>query len=275
MKTTPPIHTLLTALFVLIMLSSSAQNLSVSLGSGYHLGVGKQNVTHHDFYSFVNWNPWAWEKIDVSLGEGLLIDGSVQYQLGENFGFDIATSYLIGAQHTSSITKGNTTYKRQFDGQMLRLGPGFRCIVHKEKLDFYTRLGMVLGMGHINYQQENNSNGTINRIAYRYEGGISIGASAAFGIRYPLNERLSIYGEFRFVSQSYAPKKGTLTERISNGVDITEDITYNTEIDFVDELTMDPTIVVDPDTPFKQPQYSYPVNGYGLNLGLTVTLWSK
>jgi len=271
MKTTRVGFQLLFGALLLFVQESMAQNLSASIGGGYHLGVGKQNLTHHDFSSFLNSNPWPWEKFDVSLGEGAMVDANVQYMFGNNLGVDLSASYLFGVQHTSRVPKNDTEYIRQLQVRMLRLSPGFIFSVDKKKLSMYARFGMVIGIGYIDYNQENYYNNALQQLSYRYVEGVSLGASSSLGVSYPIGSQLSLYTEFRFVSQSYAPKRGVPTKYVSQGVESQNTLEY----EFVDELEQDPTIVVNPDEPLKQPKYSYPVNGYGINLGIKYRIWSK
>lgn len=272
---------LLTVSFTSIVLFSWSQNLTASLSSGYQFGVGKQNLEHHIVSDFLDpYSPWPWKQVDLSLGKGVMTNFSIGYDLNQNYGISLSGSYLSGAEFSSKATKyDNITYERKLSASMIRINPSFRIFVGENRLRTYADIGFILGIGKVNFNYRGYSEDTtVVEYNYVYDGGLSYGASARFGVEYNLSKRFQIFAEFNFISQSYAPEKGYLTKYVFNNVDMTESAQQypsSSEIVFVDELQTDPSISPLPSEPAIRAKHSYPFHSYGFNFGVKFVLWSK
>ncbi|MCH2223773.1 MAG: hypothetical protein MK066_03310 [Crocinitomicaceae bacterium] len=270
---------LLTFLFNLFILFSWSQQFSGSFYGGYQFGVGKQNLEHHSVNDFLNWEPWVWEKVDLSLGQGAQVSANLFYDINPNYGFTLNGSYLFGSEFSSRVKYTDITYERTLSGTMMRISPSFRMYVGSNKIRSYTEIGFVLGIGKINYSFSGYSgDSTILGYEYLYDGGVSFGATAKFGVEFRLTDRVQLFGEFNFISQAYAPEKGILTDYVidnENAMHYFEDNPNGISIEFVEELQIDPTISPEPNEPVKRAKHSYPFHSYGFNVGVKFILWTK
>jgi hypothetical protein len=269
---------ILLSVLLFASLSSWSQTFYGSLSGGYQFGVGKQNMEHHSVSEFIDPNtPWPWEKVDLSLGQGILTNGIIGYDLNQSYGLTLSGSYLFGAEF-SSKTSNNLTVERKLSASMIRINPSFRMYVSQNKFKTYADIGFILGIGKINFNLKNSTvDATILEYSYVYDGGLSYGASARFGMEYQVSKRLRVFGEFQFISQAYAPTKGYLTKYIVNNEDVTESFQQNASANviFVDAIQSDPSVSPSPNEPQIRTRHSYPFHSFGLNVGVKFILWDK
>jgi hypothetical protein len=269
---------LLLSVLLFASLSSWSQTFYGSLSGGYQFGVGKQNMEHHSLSEFIDPNtPWPWEKVDLSLGQGILTNGIIGYDLNQSYGLTLSGSYLFGAEF-SSKTSNNLTVERNLSASMVRINPSFRMYVSQNKFRTYADIGFILGIGKINFNLKNSTvDATILEYSYVYDGGLSYGASTRFGMEYQVSKRLRVFGEFQFISQAYAPTKGYLTKYIVNNEDVTESFQQNASANvvFVESIQSDPSVSPSPNEPQVRAKHSYPFHSYGLNVGVKFILWEK
>jgi hypothetical protein len=270
---------LLLTFFLFASLSSWSQSFYGSLSGGYQFGVGKQNMEHHSVSEFIDPNtPWPWEKVDLSLGQGVLTNGIIGYDLNQSYGLTLSGSYLFGAEF-SSKTNNNLTVERKLSASMVRINPSFRMYVGQNKFRTYADIGFILGIGKINFNLKNSTvDATILEYSYVYDGGLSYGASARFGMEYQVSKRLRVFSDFQFISQAYAPTNGHLTKYIVNNQDNTSTLQQSqgsSEIVFVDAIQSDPSVSPSPNEPQIRAKHSYPFHSYGLNVGVKYILWNK
>ena len=269
----------LLTVFLFAALFSWSQSFYGSLSGGYQFGVGKQNMEHHSVSEFIDpYTPWPWEKVDLSLGQGVLTNGIIGYDLNQSYGLTLSGSYLFGAEFTSK-TNNNLTVERKLSASMVRINPSFRVYAGQNRFRTYADIGFILGIGEINFNLKNATvDTTILEYSYVYDGGLSYGASARFGMEYQVSKRLRVFSEFQFISQAYAPTNGHLTKYIVNNQDNTSTLQQsqgNSEIVFVDAMQSDPTVSPTPNEPQIRAKHSYPFHSYGLNVGVKYILWEK
>lgn len=269
---------ILLSVLLFASLSSWSQTFYGSLSGGYQFGVGKQNMEHHSVSEFIDPNtPWPWEKVDLSLGQGILTNGIIGYDLNQSYGLTLSGSYFFGAEF-SSKTSNNLTVERKLSASMVRINPSFRMYVSQNKFRTYADIGFILGIGKINFNLKNSTvDATILEYSYVYDGGLSYGASARFGMEYQVSKRLRVFGEFQFISQAYAPTKGYLTKYIVNNEDVTESFQQNASANvvFVDAIQSDPSVSPSPNEPQIRARHSYPFHSFGLSVGVKYTIWEK
>lgn len=268
--------TLLFLSFLLASLFSWSQVIYGSLSGGYQFGIGKQNLEHHSVTDFIDsYSPWPWQQVDLSLGKGVQTNFTLGYDFKQHYGVSLTGSFLFGAEFSSkATTASDITYERKLSANMLRINPSFRMYVGEKRFRTYAEIGFILGVGKINFNYcFYTKDTTFKESNYIYDGSVSFGANARFGLEFNVSKRMKFFGEFNFNSQAYAPQKGHLTKYIYNNVDMTE--TYKHDIIFVDHLDTDPTIVIVPNQPDVRAKHSYPFHSYGLSIGVKYILWEK
>lgn len=260
---------------------SWSQNIYGVISGGYQFGVGKQNLEHHVVADFQDpYSPWPWKQVDVSLGKGAITNVILGYDFKQNYGISLTGSYLLGAEFSSITTKyDNVTFERKLSASMVRINPSFKLYVSENRLKTYADIGLIIGVGKVNFNYKGyREDTTLIEYNYIYDGGVSFGASARFGVDYELSKRIQVFAEFNFISQSYAPKKGSLTKYVVNNVDMTEFAQQDpssSEIVFVEELQTDPTISPSLGEPEIRAKHSYAFHSYGLNVGVKFILWTN
>jgi hypothetical protein len=268
----------LLTVFLFAALFSWSQTFYGSLSGRYQFGVGKQNLEHHSVSEFIDpYSPWPWQQVDLSLGQGTMTNVTLGYDLNQSYGFTLTGSYLFGAEF-SSKSSNNLTVERTLSASMLRINPSFRMYVGQKHFRTYAEIGFILGIGEINFNLKNSTvDTTLLEYTYVYDGGLSYGASARFGVEYQVSKKCLIFGEFNFISQAYAPTKGYLTKYISNNEDLTESFQQNASANvvFVESIQSDPTVSPSPNEPQVRAKHSYPFHSYGLNMGVKFILWEK
>lgn len=264
--------------FLFTSLFSWSQSFYGSLSGGYQFGVGKQNLEHHSVSEFIDpYSPWPWQQVDLSLGQGTTTNVTLGYDLNQSYGFTLTGSYLFGSEF-SSKTSNTLTVERTLSASMVRINPSFRMHVGQNRFRTYADIGFILGIGKINFNLKNSTvDATILEYSYVYDGGLSYGASARFGVEYQVSKKCLIFGEFNFISQAYAPTKGYLTKYIFNNEDLTESFQQNASANvvFVESIQSDPTVSPSPNEPQLRARHSYPFHSYGLNVGVKFILWDK
>ena len=262
--------------FLFTSLFSWSQSFSGSLSGGYQFGVGKQNLEHHSVSEFIDpYSPWPWQQVDLSLGQGTTTNVTLGYDLNQSYGFTLTGSYLFGSEF-SSKTSNTLTVERTLSASMLRINPSFRMNVGQNRFRTYAEIGFILGIGKINFNLKNSTvDATILEYSYVYDGGLSYGASARFGMEYQVSKRFRVFGEFQFISQAYAPTKGYLTKYIVNNEDVTESFQQNASANvvFVESIQLEPSVSPSPNEPQVRAKHSYPFHSYGLNVGVKFILW--
>jgi opacity protein-like surface antigen len=217
--------------------------------------------------------------IDVSFGKGLNIGASFGYMFNKNFGAELGVNYLLGGKTkaTADITEtfmGITSHEisdRTFSATMIRMVPSLVVDAGFEKVDPYAKVGLVIGIGSIKRELEENKDGDLTKVKFKLNGGVSLGISSAIGVKYNISEMMSVFAELNMVNMSYAPAKEVMTEYTLNGVDQLPNFKTNEkETEFVKEIDYDSNAIVDQSKPTKQLHQKLPFSSYGLNLGFRI-----
>lgn len=284
---------------------SSEGGLYVSFGLGYGLGLGSQNMTgfNDSTYtetegSLVNPIPFmkvTYDQINLSLGKGLCINGSVGYMINGNFGVELGLSYLLGGKTTSTQTNEKTTTTQISKGEgitsiqasMVRISPSIIIASGMEGINPYAKFGMTLGFGSFNIENTNTSTNTImlpgimdttiinktfnNR---EFSGGLAIGINATLGCSFTMSDNISIFGEFNMINMSYSPSMSEIKEYSINDVDKMSLLTTvaQKQTNYYESLeyssTSTPHTSDEPSQALKQ---SISFGSIGLNIGMKIT----
>ena len=139
-------------------------------------------------------------------------------------------------------------------------------------INAYTRFGIALPLNTKITQDQVISNApgtgalTVDDFTWQLKSSFSIGFTAAAGIKYKINDRVSIWGEVSLLSMSLNAKEQDLTNWTENGQSISLSQYNNAQtIKYSKSATVDST--------FSQlPAYSLPFSNIGISFGITTTL---
>lgn len=185
-----------------------SQGAYINVNAGYNLKMGSSDILDLNNYKS-NSNGYSEETIHSSLGQGLNFGAAFGYLFTENIGAELGASYLLG-----STIKANETYSDgsttdySISANMLRINPSIVIAAGGEKLKSYAKIGVVIGLGSVNYEVESKDNGDIENMTIKLNGGVSVGLTSSLGATFDLSDRLALFGELNMINLSYAPTKG-------------------------------------------------------------------
>lgn len=252
--------------------NASAQGPYASLNLGYGFGKSTMNLEYWNFYNSTSGtNSVTDEQVFVSLGKGLNFGGTFGNMFNENVGAELGINYLLGgkAKAKDEYTGGTTEYN--FYARMLRIIPAIVIAAGGEGINPYAKFGVVVSLGSAKYEMEDNDNGDIMILKEKYSGGIALGFMGAVGALFPLNDNMSIFAEINTINQSYAPKKGEITELTVDGDDMLPDLTTSQkETEFVKEVTYEYEVNPPTSEPTKVLKQKLPLGSVGIVVGARI-----
>lgn len=260
-------------LFATVLCShdADAQNVYFGVGGGYATGLASQTMTFNET-GFTN-NEHFYETVKGTYGKGINFGMFAGYMFNPNISAEFGISYLAGGKTKRHYVKESSGIEDLvLSAKMIRITPSLRMTAGDGKMKPYMRIGMVVGVaGKITENDtwtDTGCNCGNSETTWEYTGGVSFGATSAFGGNYTINEKISLFGELNFIAQSWAPEKGLMTKSMFNGADELPNKTTNQkEIDFVKSYTTtSPTNTSAPTTQMKN--YSS-FSSIGINIGLT------
>lgn len=244
--------TFLAAFLIFTYLPTNAQNTYFGINVGY--GIPTESSTNGAYNISATPLGHTYERINTGYGGGFNLGAKFGFSINEFFAFEVGANYLLG--NTSTITQ-KYDYPNQSTGittitassNMLQISPSIIFSLNNTEafINPYTRFGITAGFGSIiqNIQWEETFYTPVifvgsgeNTITSKFNGGVALGINAALGANFKIHDRISIFGELNLLSQSYAPKKRTVTKYISNDVDILPDLTtYERETEYYESIT--------------------------------------
>ncbi len=250
------------------------QGAYVNINAGYS---GCMSATNLDYFAFYNYtsapNSTTLEQVYVSLGKGINIGGTFGYMFNENIGAELGVSYLLGSKFTAMDEYETGTTDYTLSSKMLRINPSLVIASGLDDINPYAEFGLVIGMGSVTYEVDENYDGDKSNTVIMLDGGLALGLSAAIGANFNINDNMSFFAEINMINMSYAPTKGEYTEATYNGTDELPDwTTSEKEIEFVDSYTYfndNPPSDSEPSQELKQ---VLPFGSVGLNVGLRIAL---
>jgi len=217
---------LLAGLFLLTESKKGLCQVNISLGVGYGAGIGGQNIETPPGWLQTQWelpsdyanvtiqeNQPTFEQINVSLGQGLQIGGSLGGILGRGLGWDLGFGYVSGDRVRASLTNGASGYVQSLSLKMYRFTPSFvvrGSNPYRPDRTTYARFGVVLGSAIVNYGLSNLDTPKVE-MEMEYSGSAAWGLSAALGIQSLVSGRLWFFGELQATNQPYSPTTGNVT----------------------------------------------------------------
>ncbi|MEO8760897.1 MAG: outer membrane beta-barrel protein [Bacteroidia bacterium] len=258
---------------------ASAQGLYAGLNGGYGFNLASQNLAVNNANG--NGTSNSYELVKGSFGKGVNFGANVGYMFNKNIGAELGISYLLGSKFESTFSKGVNYYTRnQFlSGKMLRLMPSIRITSGEGKLKPYLRLGIVIGLGgKITSTETEVFTGAspTSETTWEYKGGVSFGFAGAVGLNYQISNKIAVFGECGFISQSWAPTKGVLTKDNQNGVDVLPTLTTSQkQTDFVSKYSESFVTPANTSEPSKQLKAYSPFSSLGFNIGIQFNFGKK
>ena len=208
------------------------------------------------------------------LGIGYFVNDHVGIELNGDFGlstkkytFTISNIVLNGVESDIKI--------EQKAKGLFVLSPSLVLQTGGEVVNLYTRLGVALPLGSkINADQvQSNLPGTGAPASYDFsfqvKNSFSPGFSAAAGLRYKLNDKISIWGEISVLSLNMYIKQSELKDFSYNGQ--SQSLTYVTSPHVV---KYSKNAIVDSNQA-SLPTYSQPFSNVGLNVGVSFNISEK
>jgi hypothetical protein len=266
---------LLTALITVMFSTASFAQFYTNLNVGYGFGKSTANLDYWGFYNYTQNSSTTYteEQIFLSLGKGLNFGVTVGNMFNEHVGAELGINYLLGGKSKASdeyMNGAKTDYVL-----MARMGRAIPAIViaaGTEKIDPYAKFGVVISLGSVKYEIEDNYNSDVFIEKWCFNGGVALGFMGAIGAKFPLSDKMRLFAEINTINQSYAPKKGELKEATYNGEDQLPDLTTREkEIEFVDEITYEYEGGNQSDSePTKVLKQKFPLGSVGINFGLEI-----
>jgi Outer membrane protein beta-barrel domain len=246
----------------------------INIYTGYGMSMSSQNLNYYEFYNHTgSYDSDLIEQINISLGKGLNFGGSFGYMFNKNIGTELGISYLLGGKSKAKQQQDYllSTTDHSISSNMLRFMPTMIISSGLENVNPYMRFGLVIGIGSVNYQYEENYDSDITKMKMKMYGGLALGLNAAVGANFNLNDKVSLFCEIIMVNMSYAPTKGEVTEALYNEIDqLINASTSEKEIEYVKSYDYDDfESSLEPRKELKQ---KLPFGSVGINFGIAISL---
>ncbi len=277
MKKTTLTITLL--LFSIFNYAQQNKGFYLSFNTGYNLESNKQNnqvIYGGNPVPLISSNQISDAKSDFSvpsfsLGKGFNAQANVGYQWNQNIGLELGINYLWGGKTNFKQTSYNGNFTNtSISSTMLQFKPALVLQTQLEKINLYTKIGAVVGTGSIIIEQTEHTNFSNSTLKETMDGGLAFGYQGSLGVSYPLNDKISLFGELNLVSLNYAPTKGIFNEFTTNGIDQLAGMDINEkEFEYVKTINDDLENV---NAPTKLIKTTYSYSSIGMNVGIKYSL---
>lgn len=212
------------------------------------------------------------DAVNVSFGKGMNLGAAFGYVLNKNFSAELQVNYLLGVNTSlntfAAQSSGNAEniYTTKLKGNSLSITPSLVFETELGKFNPYVRMGLMLALPSFNISENKDT----VRVT-KYKGGLAPGLNSALGLSYKLNSKIALFGEFNFISLSYAPIKSEITSLEKNGKDILYNLsTWERQAEYSNMLTIDnsSSAVTDLNQPRQELKQKYPFSSMGINIGI-------
>ena len=268
----------------------------VEVAAGYNFGFnGNYQIGNYSSHAVNNFDDGSFsstgsqEALCLSLGKGVGFGATFGYDFNPFMGAELGVGYLMGApteatsQFSSELISGGdvffeqSRYENNISGRSIQFIPSFVLHTDKEKVNLYTRLGVLVGINTMTNESngviENNTMRTTEVMKREWSGGVSLGFVARPGVRFALSDQFALFAEASIIASNYVPTKGEVTAFTVNGEDQLPNLTRSQkEVEFVDKLMYDSNTLENPDTPQQQTKNSFAFSSIGLQIGGRFTL---
>ncbi len=253
-----------------------AQELSLNFDAGYGFNIATESIAEGNAVQ-ISALQTELSSVIYSYGKGLNINSEIEYFPQKQVGFGIGVGYLSSSKVQVKNHRSDYTQDVEYTATMLRFSPFVKLKFNLDQLSFYSKLGYLIGVsGEIQRDLlfvTELGDETFSRTIFNK--GISHGATAGFGVEYPLTNRISLSGEVRLFIQSFGPKKGEVIIGTENGVDQLPELEPGRiHANYVDNYIhqWNPNGSTDFSKPITELRRFYPFSSVGLNLGIQYKL---
>jgi hypothetical protein len=251
-----------------------SQGIYAKINAGYGLQMSSQKI---DYFHITNYSidtvSSTYERVNTSLGIGFTCEGAFGYMFNKNIGAELGVSYLLGTKTNTKQVLIGSIRNNSLSSNMLRINPSIVIAFDFKKINPYAKLGLIIGIGKIMYEDDYTSSSGLTAVTEKMElnGGIALGLNAGIGTTYNISNRISLFGEINMVNLSYSPTKGILTESNLNGVDRLPNMTTREkEVNFVNSYTTNANTPNSQTEPRQELKESFPFGSVGAVIGLRV-----
>jgi outer membrane protein W len=204
-------------------------------------------------------------------GFGYMFNSNVGVQLDMNIGL-APKKYTFTADNVNlGGINGSVTIENKASTPVFLL-PALVLQTGGDKLNIYSRFGLALPLNtkitHDEIQANAPGTGTliVDDFTFTIKNSFSLGFAGAAGVKYNLNDRVSLWGEVSMMSMSVYIKQAQLTAVTENGVSYpTSQVPGNQVINYSKSITADSTGA-------NQPAYSQPFSNVGIHFGVSINM---
>lgn len=260
-------------LTIFVFRISTAQELSISVSSGYNHKIAGGHFSNYDydyfvgaFYSHTN------DYKTFSLGQGMNYNFGIVYQTKRKIGFQIDGSYLHGIKNKSKSQIDETSnFYKEIYSRFFRVIPKAYIATEYKKTNVQFNIGMVITSGEFFITQQLVSSSYEGfKYVNRFYGGVSFGISTGIKANYLINKRMSLFLDLNLISSTYSPLKRKTVEIDDYKMDYTTSY-YETEyVEHTDYFQQNNL-----NEPSKQVKINLPNSSIGLQIGVNFQLWKK
>ena len=255
-----------------IGLSSFGQSIYGSISGGIQRVISYGAVpyvemvnNHHSVVVMNRWENYSFDHlqhIDLHLG----------HRVNKKIGYELITSYI---KPNTIIDNGYTD--ATFSGQFIQLNPkAYWNIKNTENHSIYMKIGALVTMGKLIYQQIQYFGDIPYTLTYEYGGDVALGINAGIGFSTKISKRISLFSEVTYAHQDYSPTYGKQIVAMFGDYDeMPNAVPYFSEMEFGDTQYILNEDIGDGSQPQKYYSRNYSLSGYGITLGITYTLWEK
>jgi len=277
---------IISSILVIVLSGTSiAQGIYIRAGAGYGLPVATTLIGENYLHTVVYGgntvtDDYSSEVVSASYGAGANFNFAVGFKFNENLILDFNVQYLAGRKfETSSIYTvediGFSGRAEETNSSTLFINPSIIFSAGFGRRAPYGRFGIIAASPIItedNYFYYDIDGINETDISWKYGGGLAIGFQTAIGMNWKINDRLDIYTETSFVSMTYYAKEANMTEYLSNGMDIMDQLSvWDKQI--VYKKKIDPARQYDPDKPQIRLVEATPFSYISAQAGIRFTVW--
>ncbi|TXD81155.1 outer membrane beta-barrel protein [Subsaximicrobium wynnwilliamsii] len=228
------------------------------------------------------------KSLNGTVGAGIKLNLTAGYMFSPYIGAEMGFSYfhgdetMIGRLRSPEVTSEENIYLRGVD-----LAPAIFLTPNFKKFNPYTRIGLIIPVaGQLNIetmarQVNGGGQGTDLMIEAKSEvkSRFSVGYFGALGVTYPINDKLSLFGEIEIKNLSIESKTAEITEyrttAITNGQSqlvpgqqLADLPVYEKKFEFTDDFDQSTTTPPNQDAARKIPTQFVNASGTGINVGI-------
>lgn len=233
------------------------------------------------------------QQINTSFGTGFSLNAGYCYMINKNIGLDAGLSFLAGAKQSADINILLGELKQTYQAQLIEITPSIVLAQDYNRFQVYTRLGLILATGNINYESVSNlPNGILsgststtndqNDIKWSFNGGLATGMRVAAGASANITKKLGIFVEMNANALTYAPTKGKMTSDQFDGKNAMDTMTtsqkqvnFKSSIDasnFGSSTAISQNASQNPNQPGEDLKRKYPFGSVGFMVGVRIKI---